>query len=408
MIAKEFYSQFSETQLDALRDYLSKRYQYKKARRKFGIVYDVSHLCNLACRGCGTNAIYTPLKKVNVAEPTINQIETAFKKIKEYSQKANVPVFINIGGGEPFLRADIIDVIRLASEYFGVDGVGVDTNGTLKDSSELISQVLEYVSYVGISINGLEEYHNWWVGNESINAFKRSIAVVENLCSTSIGQTKVEVTSVATKKNLNDLPALMSELKRIGVQKYSIHRAIPVGRMANLIDIVPSASEYLRLLLSIIEQSRLTGLAVHLHHSIESIHETLLLGYNTYVADKVGNPDMESSLGIEPEGHLVFDPWCTVGVWKQLSSGNIYDETTDFLALLSSNNGTLFDLSKIYTTPHLRCGGCPNACSGGSRIAAASYVINRIAADKVNISDILAAMTAKDPACPLYVNDEDK
>jgi len=391
--------------IDALKAHLLSRFEYRTNKKYFGVVYDILHQCDLNCRGCGTNAMFISEKSVDVSMPSLNEIRKAYKKIKTYADANNLSVFINIGGGEPFLRRDIHDVLKEASSFFNVSGVGVDTNGTLNNSYELIKCVLDYVSYVGISINGLEEYHNWWTGNKRINAFNRSISVVERLCNDSQTAKKIEVTSVASKKNIDELPDLMDKLVSIGVQNYSIHRAMPVGRMAHNRDIVPDADDYLHLLVSIIERSKTNGLKVHLHHSIESIHATLLLGLNTYVPDKIGNPDAGSSLGIEPEGQLVFDPWCTTGIWKRLSGGNIYDNSTEFMSLLNDKCGTVIDLAKIYTAPHLRCHGCPQNCSGGSRIAAASTTLSVVNEDKISESDILDAMTAIDPACPLYVTD---
>jgi MoaA/NifB/PqqE/SkfB family radical SAM enzyme len=399
------YDKYTPVQIDALKEHFLSRFEYRTNKKIFGVVYDIIHQCDLNCRGCGTNATFTPEKSIDVTMPSLNEIRNAFKKIKAYADSNNLPVFINIGGGEPFLRRDIHDILKEASDFFGVSGVGVDTNGTLDNSYELITSVLDYVSYVGISINGLEDYHNWWAGNNKINAFNHSINVVERLCSDSQNAKKIEVTSVATKKNIDELPDLMDILVGIGVRNYSIHRAMSVGRMAYNLDIVPDADDYLHLLVSMVEKSRINGLKVHLHHSIESIHATLLLGLNTYAPDKIGDPDAGSSLGIEPEGQLVFDPWCTTGIWKRLSGGNIYEDTTDFTRILENESGTVFDLAKMYTAPHLRCQGCSQNCSGGSRIAAAATRLSVLDESMISDSDILSAMTAIDPACPLFATD---
>lgn len=400
---KDFYSGVSEEQMEMLKTHLRSRFEFRKSKREFGVVFDILHQCDLNCRGCGTNASFTNEKSVDVALPTITDINKVFAKIKAYADEKGVPVFVNIGGGEPFLRKDIIKILKSASEHFGVSGVGVDTNGTLDNSFDLISEALAYVSYVGISINGLEEYHNWWAGNKKINAFQRSLRVVKQLCSNSEYVDKIEVTSVASKRNIAEIPDLMDLLQRTGVKNYSLHRAMAIGRMARHPELIPDAHDYLNLLLAIIERSKTSGLAVHLHHSIESIHATLLLGLNTYAPDKIGNPDAGSSLGIEPEGHLVFDPWCTTGIWKSLSGGNIYDDVVDFKsAIEGTGSGTVFDLAKTYTAPHLRCEGCEWECSGGSRIAAAANALNNIDESEITDLHILDAMTKVDPACPLY------
>ena len=403
MQLKDFYSGISEEQMDMLKTHLKSRFEFRKSKREFGIVFDILHQCDLNCRGCGTNASFTYEKSVDIDTPTITDINNVFAKIKAYADEKGVPVFVNIGGGEPFLRKDIIEILKSASEHFGSSGVGVDTNGTLDNSFDLILEALAYVSYVGISINGLEEYHNWWAGNNKINAFQRSIEVVKRLCSYVEYAEKIEVTFVASKRNIAEIPDLMDLLQHIGVKNYSLHRAMAIGRMARHPELIPDASDYLNLLLAIIERSQTNGLTVHLHHSIESIHATLLLGLNTYAPDKIGNPDAGSSLGIEPGGHLVFDPWCTTGIWKSLSGGNIYDDAVDFKsAIEGTGSGTVFDIVKTYTAPHLRCEGCEYECSGGSRIAAAANALNNIDESEITDLHILDAMTKIDPACPLY------
>lgn len=408
MNANEFYSQFSNRDIELVKSYLKKRYIKKKNSKKLGIVYDILHQCDLNCIGCGTNAIYSGAMRLENVQPSYEQIKYAFSKIKAYAESKQIPVFLNIGGGEPFLRQDIIEILKSAAEFFGVNGVGVDTNGTLEPSFDLIKEAMDYTSYVGISVNGLEDYHNWWAGNKRINPFKRSMDTIKKICELGdYYREKLEVTSVATNKNLDDIPKLIDMLAELGVKNYSIHRAMPVGRMSRHKELLPTAKQYFELLINIIKAAERTGIDVHIHHSIESIHETLMLGLSTYEEDRVGNPDMGSSIGIEPEGRLVFDPWCTSGMWTLLSSGCIYDNDLKFEELLT-DKGSVFDISKTYTAPHLRCNGCQMPCSGGSRIVSASSSLLDISEKDAQLTDLLSAMMATDPACPLYtVEDED-
>lgn len=162
MNTNEFYSQFENSDIELVKNYLQKRYIKKNSSKKFGIVYDILHQCDLNCIGCGTNAVYSGSMRLENVQPSYEQIQYVFSKIKEYSESKQIPVFINIGGGEPFLRQDIIEILKSAAESFGVNGVGVDTNGTLDSSYNLIKEAMSYASYVGISVNGLEDYHNWW------------------------------------------------------------------------------------------------------------------------------------------------------------------------------------------------------------------------------------------------------
>lgn len=125
---------------------------------------------------------------------------------------------------------------------------------------------------------------------------------------------KIEVTTVATTKNIDTIPTLMEELSAMGVRNYSVHRAIPVGRMEKLkTNLIPSWKQYLILLLNMMEKAKGIDMNAHLHHSIEGIHGALMCGIDTMVEKKMIDKNHRSSIGIEPDGELTIDPWCTVG-----------------------------------------------------------------------------------------------
>lgn len=401
---RKFYSEFSDDEIKQLQIYLNKRFADRKSASKVGVVFDVLHNCVLKCKGCGTNAIF--LQDMNRVSciPTLEQIDKIFIKLTEYSEQTGKKIFLNIGGGEPFLRQDIIEILHLAAEYFGSENVGVDSNAVLKDAELFLSEAMQYVSYVGVSINGLKDYHNWWAGNNEIDAFTRSTTTVRNLCANPTFRKKIEVTSVATKKNMDELPSLMHFLSDIGVRSYSVHRAIPVGRMALNRELIPNAKDYLYLLVSLINSANSTGVDFHMHHSIESIHAAILLGVDTYLWDHIGNPDAHSSIGIGPDCNVVFDPWCTSGCWKQLSAGNILTSSSSLDEMIRAEDSVFQRTAKI-TSLNNRCNGCKVLCSGGSRIVAATHVLCEQPYKLISTEDIYSAMQAVDPACPLFDKD---
>ena len=401
---KKFYASLSDDTKEELRIYLERRFAARNASPKVGVVFDVLHNCILRCKGCGTNATFSrDMQRVSCA-PTITQINKVFYKLKEYSYQTGKRIFVNIGGGEPFLRHDILDILQLAADYFGPENVGVDTNAALDNSEQLLTEAMQYVSYIGTSINGLRDYHNWWAGNDDIDAFTRTTTTVRKLCKNSMFSSKIEVTSVATTKNMAELPALMQFLADLGIKQYSVHRAIPVGRMALHQDLIPDASDYLHLLISLMHSATSTGLEFHIHHSIESIHAALLLGMDTYLYDHIGNPDALSSIGIDPECNVVFDPWCTTGCWKQLSSGNLLTHPGTLDEMLHTSD-SVFQKTDAFTSSDMRCNGCPMKCSGGSRIVAATHELCGRSNNSISAQDIYTAMQAVDPACPLYRKD---
>ena len=337
---------------NTLEEYLRCRYDSIRKKRIFNVVYDLLHQCDIRCLGCGTNASWTADISIKCTEMSLEQIETVLIKIKEYSIQTGLTPFINYGGGEPFLRDDIVSILKLSAEILGSNSIGIDTNASLPQSYELISDIVPYVSYIGISINGLEEYHNWWSNNCNINAYANATTVLKKLCCDKCIASKIEVTTVATKKNYRTLHELMTILKDMGVENYSIHRAIPVGRMHTIQkSMILDADEYLELLIDVVYASKCLSLNAHFHHSIESIYASLLFGINTYDTDKVVNTNYRSSISIDPLGEVLIDPWCTVGLWRIVAAINRLNE-------VGLNDG---DVEQLFDALKAKDPACPLA-----------------------------------------------
>lgn len=410
LIIDDMYGFLTAEQLEGLKRYLKLRFDYNKqnSAKKLNVVFDLLHQCDINCLGCGTNATCIRNEK-GIINPALSfeEVKLILSRIREYAENKSLDVFINFGGGEPFLRKDILKILQLACEYFGVEGVGIDTNASLLNSIELIKQAAEFVSYIGISINGLHDYHNWWANNPRIDAYNRSIHCVAGLCTDDCYSSKIEVTSVATSININSLPLLMENLYKIGVKKYSVHRAIPVGRMAHLgPQIIPSWEQYVLLLVNLIEKSQIYNISAHLHHSIEGIHASLLCDINTKSDDKMFDTNLRSSIGIETNGDLAIDPWCTVGYWNILRLGNILDPDATIQSILIQSSDRINAIKDCYKM-EFRCHGCKRKCSGGSRIVAAASVLNQKKLD-ISFYDIMQSFKSVDPACPFYDEMENK
>jgi MoaA/NifB/PqqE/SkfB family radical SAM enzyme len=411
-LIKKILNKYTDEQLCLVKDHVKKRLESKKANPRLNIVYDLLYECNLYCKGCGVDSKFvkqsTPLSLHDLS-PKTEEIFTVLEKIKTYTTKHNKACFINFGGGEPFLRPDLHDIIYKAYSLFGNKSLGLDSNGTIDNEFERIQEMGSYLSYLGISLDGLEEYHNWWRGcGDNRNLFQKTSSLIQKMTKDPNLNSIFEVSSVVTKKNLHQIPALIDFLHALGVKKYSIHRAMCVGRMEYSRDIIPNAEDYFDLLVNIVEKSNNLDMDIHLHYSIESIYATLLLGLNTYNQNKVGNPDLGASFGIDPWGIIVFDPWCVRGVWQKLQSQSLLDKNVELENVLDMQDGSVLDLTKMYASNNIRCNGCNHPCSGGSRIAAAAnkLIKNHQKLCTLTESHLLGAMVEIDPACPLHQDNE--
>ncbi len=231
-------------------------------------------------------------------------------KLARYGQKVGIPVFLMFGGGEPTLRTDLPEILSHAANLFGSDQVGFCTNGTFRDIESVLS-CADTVGMLEVSIDGPEAYHNAWrtpgAAGEAFNAYGRAMALVE--AAVEACPEKLEVASMVTRENLALLPSFARHLRRMGVREYSIHRPIPVGRMARQLGQVPTVGDYYQLL------AAMAAVAVedetfllHVHHSLESIYSALLLGVDLH---RSGLPmgSRRHSIGIAWDGSVHFDPW---------------------------------------------------------------------------------------------------
>ncbi|SMG55433.1 radical SAM protein [Paenibacillus aquistagni] len=405
-----YLSEVSDRQRELLKQHLKRRLHERESKTGLSIVYDLTYMCNQACPGCCVSAVaYKKGREITIDQhgSDLPNIVSVLEKIKQYlDTKPGLDFFIDFGGGELTLRPDWKEILRIACDMFGRDSVGMNTNGTRAAIEDMLD-IDPYVSYIGISIDGMEQYHNKWRRTvEGGNSFERSMNLIREMLQVPTLKSKLDITTVPTKNNLAEIPALMRYLNQEGIQNYSVHRAMQVGRFWDKDQLLPSPSDYFKLLVQIVETNQELGMNVHLHHSIESIYTSLLLGVNTYSESNLGNPDRKASLGIDPVGRIFFDPWCTVDPWDKLAKSSLLDDDVTFESILKEHGG-IQDIIDSYCRKDIRCKGCDAACSGGNRIAAAANHIRsnfQLKSKEVTKEQLLEAMDSVDPACPLYID----
>lgn len=212
------------------------------------LTLSITNACNSRCQSCDIWKIYPDEKERLAEELTLDEIERIFKSIG--------PIyFFNISGGEPFLRKDIVDIVRLACQYLKPTVVHVPTNALLpqriEDSVEKILEGMLTWGPPGIkltvkpSFDGVGEFHDWVRGipgnfKKLVNTVNRLKALKQRFPNLGVG-----VGTVISTVNIDHLPEIIERAKAFGVDTYISEIAEERTEMRNVNSgITPTAERY--------------------------------------------------------------------------------------------------------------------------------------------------------------------
>jgi MoaA/NifB/PqqE/SkfB family radical SAM enzyme len=91
------------------------------------------------CKTCSIGRVYLENPEIAKQDLSIEEVEKAFK--------SPGPIyFFNVSGGEPFMRMDLAEIIRLAAIYLKPRLIHIPTNALAPRAIEKITlRILEYM-----------------------------------------------------------------------------------------------------------------------------------------------------------------------------------------------------------------------------------------------------------------------
>jgi heme d1 biosynthesis protein len=178
------------------------------------VIWNLIRRCNLACKHCYSISADTDFP----GELTTEEVYRVMDDLKGF----RVPVLI-LSGGEPLMRPDIFDVSRRAKRMGFY--VGLSTNGTLIDESNIERIADIGYDYVGISIDGLRATHDRFRRLEG--AYDASMNAIR-LCHAR--GLKVGMRFTMTQDNARELPELLDLMEREGIDKFYLSHLNYAGR----------------------------------------------------------------------------------------------------------------------------------------------------------------------------------
>ena len=173
------------------------------SRSLLNITMEVTYSCNLKCSVC-----FIDRSSVQINSPELNLEE--IQQIVASAAKMKTSFFLT--GGEPFLREDIIDIIKIIKSY--KLKCGVNTNGVLLSENKINALIKAELNYIIISINGSKDVHDKMVGVPG--AYSR---VIDNLkfFSKHKSKPKIYINCVISEENINCLKDVLFLAKNLGI-----------------------------------------------------------------------------------------------------------------------------------------------------------------------------------------------
>lgn len=196
--------------------YLVKDESVGPARQPPGpvVIWNLVRRCNLTCKHC-----YSISADKNFpGELNTQQVFDVMDDLKQF----HVPVLI-LSGGEPLMRDDIFDISKRARDLGFY--VGLSTNGTLIDESNIEKIAAAGYDYVGISIDGIRKTHDRFRRREG--AFDESMHGIR-LCKEH--GIKVGLRFTLTQDNAHELPDVLKLMDEHSVDKFYLSHLNYSGR----------------------------------------------------------------------------------------------------------------------------------------------------------------------------------
>jgi len=192
--------------------------QFSKDKKPV-VVWNITRRCNLKCIHCYAHAKDQTFKN----ELSTEQGKVLLDDLAQFGS----PVIL-FSGGEPTIRKDLPELAEYAVSK-GMRAV-ISTNGTLisKEMARILKEI--GLSYVGISIDGVEETNDRFRGVKG--AFKAALKGIENCRDAGI---KVGLRFTINKFNVKDISNIFKLLEDMEIPRACFYHLVYAGRGTEII-----------------------------------------------------------------------------------------------------------------------------------------------------------------------------
>ena len=224
---------------------------FRKYRKNAATLHQLNYIfwectlrCNLNCLHCGSDC----KKEASVKDMPIDDFIGAIDNITEIVEPNKTIIVFT--GGEPLLRNDLETCGKQLYER-GFPW-GIVSNGLHFTKARLHSLLQAGLRAVTISLDGLEESHNWLRRNSS--SFEKAVDAIELL--STVPDLKYDVVTCVNQKNFSELGELKELLLSKGLKEWRIFTVFPIGRAKQYEDLQLTPVQFKKLFDFIAEERK--------------------------------------------------------------------------------------------------------------------------------------------------------
>lgn len=239
----------------------------------------VTQKCNMGCSHCffQNNVVQSLPRDVYKDELRISNFSRLFKEMV-----ANGCYELFIGGGEPFARKDIIEILQKADKS-GVEMIKIFTNGTLL-TEKIIKKLnkIENLYYLSVSIESPEKEEYIRVRGNFYNVLLKNLRLLREKA-----KFKVFIRWSIGKNTINKYKEVVDFCIKVGIPNLKIRPIMPVGNALLNQELIPSYEEYLKFLCNILEYGKERKIHIEgsfmLHYGPTLRFSKKIIGFSKFV-----------------------------------------------------------------------------------------------------------------------------
>lgn len=192
--------------------------QFSKDKRPV-VVWNITRRCNLKCVHCYAHAT----EEAFADELNHEEGKALIDDLSDFG----VPVML-FSGGEPLVRPDLPELAAYAVQK-GMRAV-ISTNGTLITAK--MAKTLKEIglSYVGISLDGMEDVNDHFRGVSG--SFRKALEGIRNCQAAGI---KVGLRFTINKVNVKEIPGIFDLLEKMEVPRVCFYHLVYAGRGSEMV-----------------------------------------------------------------------------------------------------------------------------------------------------------------------------